>query len=614
MKSRRYLGHALLFLFITVVILSGPLGAAAGAEKDYSMPRLEMRLEMAEDGSLEVQEERTVTFKGSVNGFFQYIPLDQGVDIQDVQVWEEGKAYAFNPGNQPGPPGTFFVRRERDSVFIDWSIQARNETRTFLLTYRIDNAVLVHEDTAELYMKFIGDDWNRGVDNAVVYLTLPPGVSREDLYVFGHGPLQGDVVILEDGRVSWQVSPLPSKTFLEGRVLFPANLVPEATKFSGKPALGQILQEEENWAKQTDRIRLFKRIEWLLAAALILTGMVAAFLFWRRYGREHRPDYDGDYYRELPGEYSPAELGILWRFGKITSGDLTATILDLARRGYVALDEDQQEVKGFLRSKTEIQYFIQRKKEDYSSLPPHETKVMDFLFRQVAVAAGTVSFKEIEQYAQKNQRRFLAFWTDWQKELKARGVEREFFDPLTQQGKMMEILLGVGMLAVSFLAFMMAFYVVFIALWVASIILILAGAFLRRRSQSGVNDFARWRAFRRFLLHFSEMERSTIPALVIWEHYLVYAVTLGVAKEVLKQLQVVYPNLTDGSYRFGTHWYMVSGAPGRGGSPVSALENLTGGLQKSFQAATSSSSSKGGGGGFSGGGGGGFGGGGGGIR
>ncbi|HBK86140.1 MAG TPA: hypothetical protein DDZ53_08950, partial [Firmicutes bacterium] len=51
------------------------------------------------------------------------------------------------------------------------------------------------------------------------------------------------------------------------------------------------------------------------------------------------------------------------------------------------------------------------------------------------------------------------------------------------------------------------------------------------------------------------MERYTIPSLIIWEHYLVYAVTLGVAKEVMKQLELVYPNLTEGDYRFGHGWY-----------------------------------------------------------
>lgn len=32
------------------------------------------------------------------------------------------------------------------------------------------------------------------------------------------------------------------------------------------------------------------------------------------------------------------------------------------------------------------------------------------------------------------------------------------------------------------------------------------------------------------------MEKHEIPSLIIWEHYLVYAVTLGVADKVIKQI------------------------------------------------------------------------------
>ncbi len=608
MKTRR----GLIPIILLLLLLLCPDTAAA--EKDFFMPRLIIHLHLQADGSLLVAEERTVTFQGNINGFYQYIPLDPSMDIHSVQVREGDTAYAFNPGTAPGAPGTFFVVKKPDSIFIDWSLKAYNETRTFLLTYQIDNAVLIHEDTAELYMKFVGEDWDRGVEEAAVYLIFPGEVAREDIRAFGHGPLHGRVEILEDGRVSWQVNPLPRKTFLEGRVLFPRELVPRAVRFSGREAREEILKEEAGWAARADRLRLLSRLEWLAGALILLAGLMAAFLFWRKYGREYRADFDGDYYRDLPGDYSPAELGILWRFGKTTPADLTATILDLARKGYVTLEEDRREIRGIFRSKTDIQYLIKKKREDKGSLLPHEEQVMAFLFRQAASSSDEVSFQEIEQYAKRNQRSFLSFWSGWLGELKARGFVLEFFDPLTKQGKAVEIVSGVALAGLSVPAFMAALYIIFFALLLSGLLLVLAGAFLRRRSQKGVNDFARWRAFRRFLLHFSEMERSSIPSLAIWEHYLVYAATLGVAREVLRQLQVVYPNLTEGSYRFGAHWYYMSGTPGRGFSPVNALDDLTSGLQKSFQVATSASSSKGSGGGFSGGGGGGFGGGGGGVR
>ena len=128
----------------------------------------------------------------------------------------------------------------------------------------------------------------------------------------------------------------------------------------------------------------------------------------------------------------------------------------------------------------------------------------------------------------------------------------------------------------------------------------------------GEEDYARWKAFKKFLEDFSQMQTHEIPSLIIWEHYLVYAVTLGVAKEVIKQLEIVFPNMTDGDYRFGQGWMHYS-----------AYSNFTT-FNKSFdmigssidkavssaqKAVSQSSSGSGGGGGFSGGGGGGGGGG-----
>lgn len=47
----------------------------------------------------------------------------------------------------------------------------------------------------------------------------------------------------------------------------------------------------------------------------------------------------GDYYRELPADYSPAEAGCLMRKGRLYPADFTATLLDLARRGHVSIED-----------------------------------------------------------------------------------------------------------------------------------------------------------------------------------------------------------------------------------------------------------------------------------
>ena len=49
-----------------------------------------------------------------------------------------------------------------------------------------------------------------------------------------------------------------------------------------------------------------------------------------------------------------------------------------------------------------------------------------------------------------------------------------------------------------------------------------------------------WNAFKNFLKDFSRLDKAEIPSIILWEHYLVYAVSLGVAKEVIKQLPIVF--------------------------------------------------------------------------
>ena len=100
---------------------------------------------------------------------------------------------------------------------------------------------------------------------------------------------------------------------------------------------------------------------------------------------------------------------------------------------------------------------------------------------------------------------------------------------------------GVGLLILT------GMYVTGVLSFIGGIVLLLGAASRKKLSALGADHYAKWRAFRRFLLHFSEMERSTIPALEIWEHYLVYAVELGVAKQVMEQL-MVYPQLKDHSF------------------------------------------------------------------
>lgn len=352
-----------------------------------------------------------------------------------------------------------------------------------------------------------------------------------------------------------------------------------------------------------------------MATAIGLFAIVAPVALWSRYGRAHKADFDGDYYRELPADYTPAELGVLWNSGSVTTKDFTATILDLARRRVISIIEEIRDNKGMFKKRTEVDYVF-TKLEYEGVLKLHEQSLLDFLFDQAAGGAGQIKLSEIEQFARKKKRTFAEFWRGWQEEVKLTAEDLNFFEkPNRVRGG--AVLVGIGSMILAMIAFVIGWLFSGVALILASITLTITGAALQRRSVRGQNDYVRWKAFRRFLLHFSELDRHEVPSLIIWEHYLVYAVTLGVAQQVIKQLEIVFPNLEDQNYRFGYGWYYYH--LGSANSLNQGLSSLTTKIEQSFtqsiQAAVGQTSSGSGmGGSFSGGGGGGFGGGGGGAR
>ena len=112
-----------------------------------------------------------------------------------------------------------------------------------------------------------------------------------------------------------------------------------------------------------------------------------------------------------------------------------------------------------------------------------------------------------------------------------------------------------------------------------------------------------WQAFKNFLRDFSRLDKAEIPSIVIWEHYLVYAVSLGVAKEVIKQLPLVFTDadLHDTSLTF---MYGYSYANFRTFTDVfdRTVNSVDSAISHAVTVANSTnSSSSGGGGGFSGG-------------
>ena len=85
----------------------------------------------------------------------------------------------------------------------------------------------------------------------------------------------------------------------------------------------------------------------------------------------------------------------------------------------------------------------------------------------------------------------------------------------------------------------------FVILIIFGLALILYVYTIKKRSHEGNEEFAKWKAFKKFLVEFSNFEDYPIPGIIVWEKYLVYATSLKIADKVMDQLEVKLPEYSD---------------------------------------------------------------------
>ncbi|MFM1653382.1 DUF2207 domain-containing protein [Brevibacillus sp. B_LB10_24] len=576
---------SLLFLFL-------PGAPVHASERSFDITDVVIHARIDQNGDMLVTEQDTYWFNGDFNGILVLLDSSGSDGIENFQ--------AFEAGPQQEIPLTFETTGKGEQIEYKVYDQAHDETKVFKFTYTFKNVVKLYEDTAELYWKFFDDSNPSRLGSVRIEIELPGGVGQEEILAFGHGPLSGSVEIPADGVVRYQVSPLQAEQMLEARVLFPKEYVPDSSKIENTPMLDNIRQQEVKWAEDADKQReAEKNRPWRLlyyAIALFVANLAVIVILFIKYDKEYRPAWSGKYCRELPEDVTPAVVSCLMDYN-IQSKDLMATLIDLVRKKYV----DMQVVKkdGGLFRKEKYDYRFTLIDEQTDGLKQHEAYLIDWLFRQLG-KNNEVSLLDIRDYTKKkaNARTFVNRLSEWENMVVQEATRKDYFDS-SKTGR--NIAIGIALAQIAVLVFFAPDTVKW--LLICAFPLFFYGFKIKRRTRSGATERAKWKAFRRFLQDYSQMASREPLAVHLWEHYLVYAISLGAAKKVIAiantdlvrpdlQQHAVYSAVTDG----GLHQHFDHFADSFDRTVSAAKSNLP--------------SSRGSGGGFSSGGGGGGGGGG----
>lgn len=580
------------------IVIASPNPALA---KEYSFESVDIDVQINADGSFDLTDKRTYDFRDEFSWATYKVYKEGAQDITEFMIFEGNNPFQRSSS---GEPGTVEISDNEDAISAKWFFSARDEKRTFTIKYKAVDSVKAYSDAAVFYWKLIGNEWDVPTGRVTANVHLPQEVDRQDIRAWAHGPLQGKVTIVDGKTVNFDVSELAPETFVEGRITFPPdvlNVTPSPEKI-----LPSILKEEKGWADEANKKRAASRLWNILGLVIGPLSLLIGLIAWFRVGKEYRLDYDVDYLRELPDEYPPAVAGYLWKFGKVDMQDFVATIMDMGRRGIIKIAETTETQSGLFGSKTRYEYTIERMPRDGRiSLLSIDGMIYDLLFNTIG-KGDSVTMGQIKKYAQTNPQKFKNKIDEWEKTVSNEAEKHGFIEARGTYAMYANIAAGSVVAVIGFALLVNEFYTGVVAL-ILGIFQTLVSSLFKRRSHKGALQYRQWSAFRRFLLHFSNMKEALPSSMTIWEHYLVYAAALGVAKEVIEQLKVVLPSMGQDAYA-GPAWFQSS----RGVSGLAAMDSLNSSFSNMTSVANSAmSSSSGGGGGFSSGGGGGGGGGGG---
>jgi len=568
------------------------------AERSFKITDYQAQVKILENGDMQVSEIFEYSFDGDFNGIIRDIGI-KGSDgfkyFRASQYFPEDKELEYTQS------------LAADMVTYKIYDKSSNERKLFLLEYQLKNVATLYNDTAEFYWKFFDESNTSPIGHLKIEIELPSAeFSAEELKVFGHGPLDGKVSIREDGKIVYEVDGLSSREMVEARILFPTRMIPNSTRIINQNKFAEIMKEELAWAKKADREMYFNIIGFLLALLVVLFNIFLAIRLYFKYDRELKPEVEMDYYRELPQDITPAVLSKLMSIQEVGSKDIMATLMDLVRKKYLKIEE-------IPRGRKKDYKFILIEGNDTTNLKEHESYLFHWLFYSIGNGVS-VTLKEIKDYtkASKTQSSFLHNYRKWVKKVGKEFKKYNYFgqskEGLKTAGKivLMEYAAVFLLFALGALLKMQLLMIIplLIAVSFTGFGVIIYGALIRKKTQTGINEYTKWRAFKRFLLHFSNMKDYEIPSIVVWEHYLVYAISLGVADKVISKLKLVLSN-QDISLRNSTYLYCMTDRSGR------INNSMFRSFDKVFTSAfATTSSSTGSGGGFSSGGGGGGGGGG----
>lgn len=447
----------------------------------------------------------------------------------------------------------YSIRCETRSTYCDnvfyYNKAGFSAITTFTYEYTIKGVITQYYDISEFNWVLL-DYQPFKFNDITINITLPEGdydIANEK--TFFHGTNMAKREFVDNNKIVITADDMVSDEKIEVRLLLDNEVfdyVSDRNKVS-YTALDSILEFEENQEKTANKKYMIGYFgAFVMFGLFISLTITLVVIFYKKYDKEHKSDFYNEYYRELPADYSPAVMGYLYKFREIDDDDLTATLLDLIRRKYLLLDPSAN--SGYDEKKPNYTIRLNKDKAQ-DDLTASERYLISWFIKEIG-NGDSVTSKELSTYCDNysHAQQYQRSSQTWYNMVKSEARKYNFFDENVKKAKNTCSVIGFFLGAItSMILSALSNYsgykiggslIPCVILFTMAIVMYTFS--IDKRSKKGNEDYVRWKAFKKFLEDFSSFEDYPLPSIIIWEHYLVYATSFGIADKVSEQLKLKF--------------------------------------------------------------------------
>ena len=214
------------------------------------------------------------------------VEVGQNIDFND---FKNIKTYAKEEKISNGKDNIYTIKETDNGKVVTMYKKSNNKRQAFYLEYVVTNAVVMHEDVAEIYYPYINKNISEKIKHAQVQVFLPDADTTNNFRLWAHGPLKGDVkkILNENKQIvgaQVEVNNLKAGLGLDMRLTFDKTLIaiPQFTRHSKEKALDKIVKVEKeraNEAKKNNKQLDFIMYFILIISLIYIIGMIILVLY-----------------------------------------------------------------------------------------------------------------------------------------------------------------------------------------------------------------------------------------------------------------------------------------------------------------------------------------------